>query len=314
MNAVAAPVDLSGKVSLVTGATGGMGRVIATELARLGSTVVIVTRSRNGGEQVRQQIAAYVGADRVEVLTADLASRSDLHLLCERFAARHTTLHLLINNAGAHYRERAVNADGVEMHVVVDYLAGFMLTNLLLDRLRAGAPSRVVNVVSAAMADARMVKIRRRPRPVPLDPAHLDDLRHLNPAAGFQPFTAYATAKLLTLMSGYFLAERLRDTGVTINAVHPGLVATGIAKDITPPLIRPFLGLIRPFLFTPEQGAHATLYLATAPEMIGVTGRYFHRTTENRSPQVSYNVELQRRIWNLSVAYTEQPATHDQTE
>jgi hypothetical protein len=138
---------------------------------------VIVTRSRNGAEQVRQQIAAHVGADRVEVLTADLASHSDLHLLCERFAARHTTLHLLINNAGAHYREQAVNADGVEMHVVVDYLAGFTLTNLLLDRLRAGAPSRVVNVVSAAMVDIRLVKIRRRPRPVPLDPAHLDDLR-----------------------------------------------------------------------------------------------------------------------------------------
>jgi NAD(P)-dependent dehydrogenase (short-subunit alcohol dehydrogenase family) len=275
---------------------------------------VIVTRSRNGGEQVRQQIAAYVGADRVEVLTADLASQSDLHLLGERFAARHTTLHLLINNAGAHYRARTVNAHGVEMHIVVDYLAAFTLTNLLLDRLRAGAPSRVINVVSAAMADTRMVKIRRRPRPVPFDPAHLDDLRHLTPAAGFQPFTAYATAKLLTLMSGYFLAERLRNTGITINAVHPGLVATGIANDITPPLIKPFLGLIRPFLLTPEQGAQAALYLATAPEMIGVTGRYFNRTTESRSPHVSYNVELQRRIWNLSVAHTAQPAPHDRTE
>jgi hypothetical protein len=96
--------------------------------------------------------------------------------------------------------------------------------------------------------------------------------------------------------------------------VHPGLVATGIANDIAPALIKPFLGLIRPFLRTPEQGAQAALYLATAPEMVGVTGRYFDRATESRSPQVSYNVELQRRIWNLSVAHTAQPATHDQTD
>lgn len=314
MNPVTAPVDLSGKVSLVTGATRGMGPVIATELARLGSTVVIVARSRNSGEQVRQQIAAHIGADRVEVLTADLASQTDLHRLCEQFAARHASLHILINNAGAHYRERSTNADGVEMHVVVDYLAGFTLTNLLLDQLRAAAPARVVNVVSAAMTDARMVKIRRRPQPVPLDPAHLDDLRHLNPAVGFDSFTAYATAKLLTLMSGYFLAERLRGTGITINAVHPGLVATSIATDIAPPLMKPFLGLIRPFLLTPEQGAQAALHLATAPEMADVTGRYFDRATESRSPTVSYDVELQRRIWNLSVAYTAQPAVHDQPE
>jgi NAD(P)-dependent dehydrogenase (short-subunit alcohol dehydrogenase family) len=120
-------VDLTGKVSMVTGAAGGMGRVIATELSRLGSTVVIVTRSDTGGEQVRRQIVAEVGADRVEVLAGDLAVRGDLRRVAEEFAARHQSLHVLVNNAGAHYRQRLVNADGIEMHVAVNHLAGFGL-------------------------------------------------------------------------------------------------------------------------------------------------------------------------------------------
>ncbi|GII42818.1 SDR family NAD(P)-dependent oxidoreductase [Planotetraspora phitsanulokensis] len=117
MTALSPHVDLTGKISLVTGATGGMGQVITTRLARLGSTVMIVVRNPDSGEQLRRRVAAEVGADRVEVLTADLASQDDLHGLADRFTARHTALHLLINNVGAHYRERLLNADGVEMHI-----------------------------------------------------------------------------------------------------------------------------------------------------------------------------------------------------
>ena len=146
-----------------------MGRAIATELARLGSTVVIVARTVAGGEQARRQIAAEAGGGRVELLTGDLASLADLRRVADRFTAGHRALHVLVNNAGAHYRQRSENADGIEMHLAVNHLAGFSLTNLLLDPLRGGAPSRVVNVVSAAMADTRQIKIRRWPRPVTLD-------------------------------------------------------------------------------------------------------------------------------------------------
>jgi NAD(P)-dependent dehydrogenase (short-subunit alcohol dehydrogenase family) len=296
-------VNLTGRVSMVTGATGGMGRVIATELARLGSTVVIVSRSDTGGEQLRRQIAAEVGADRVEVLTGDLASRADLRRVAGEFTARHQKLHVLVNNAGAHYRRRLVNADGIEMHVAVDYLAGFGLTVLLLDQLRAGAPSRVVNVVSDAMADARTVTSRGRPRPVTLDAGELDDLRQVNGTAGFVPFEAYARAKLLTTMSGYLLADQLHETGVTVNAVHPGIAATKIVDDIVSPLMKPFLGLIKRSLLTPAQGAAAALHLATAPELADVTGRYFVRDTEQRSPAISYDRDLQQRVWAASHAY-----------
>jgi NAD(P)-dependent dehydrogenase (short-subunit alcohol dehydrogenase family) len=189
------------------------------------------------------------------------------------------------------------------MHVAVDHLAGFGLTTLLLDQLRAGAPSRVVNVVSDSMNDARTSTRRGRPRPVTLNADELDDLRRLNGTAGFAPFEAYARAKLLTTMSGYVLADQLGGTGVTVNAVHPGLVATGIVDDIIPPVLKPFLGLIKRSLLTPAEGAAATLRLATAPELANVTGRYFVRDAEHRSPEISYDRDLQNRVWATSHAY-----------
>ena len=304
-------MDLTGRVSMVTGAAGGMGRVIATELARLGSTVAVVTRTPQDGEHLRRLIAEEVGADRVEVFAGDLASAAEVHRVAAEFCDRHPRLNLLVNNAGAHYRRRAVNADGVEMHVAVDHLAGFGLTVALLERLRAAAPARVVNVVSEAMSDARLSTNRGRPRPVTLDPSELDDLRRVNGAAGFAPFEAYARAKLLTTMCGYSLAEQLQGTGVTVNAVHPGLVATGIVDDIVPPLMKPFLGLIKRGLLTPEQGAAAILRLATAPELAEVTGRYFVREDERRSPEVSYDAELRKRVWAASLGYVEADRTPD---
>jgi len=292
--------DLTGRVSLVTGATGGIGRVVATELARRGATVVIVARSAASGEQAREQIIAAAGADRVEVLAGDLAVPADVRRIAEEFKTRHQALHLLINNAGAHFRRRAVNAEGIEMHVAVNHVAGFGLTNLLLDRLRAGAPARIVNVVSEAMNDARTMTNFGKPRPVTLDPADLDDLRKVNGTTGWASFEAYARAKLLTTMSGYLLAERLHDSGVTVNAVHPGLTGTGIVDDMASPLMKPFLPLIKRSLLTPEKGAEPVLRLATAPELAEVTGRYFVLETEARSPEVSYDHELQQRVWDAS--------------
>jgi len=295
-------VDLAGRVSMVTGATSGIGRVVAAELARLGSTVVIVCRTEAGGEQVRREIAAEAGQDRIEVLVGDLASAADVRRVAGEFAARHQRLHLLVNNAGAHFRRRLVNADGIEMHVAVNHLAGFGLTALLLDQLGAGAPARVVNVVSTLMNDARLFSRRGQPRPVTLEPAELDDLRQINGAVGFDKVEAYARAKLLTTMTGYLLADQLREAGVTVNAVHPGITATPIVDDIVPPLMKSLLGLAKRSLLTPEQGAASVLRLATAPELAGVTGRYFDQDVESRSPEVSYDRDLQQRAWAASHA------------
>jgi NAD(P)-dependent dehydrogenase (short-subunit alcohol dehydrogenase family) len=265
--------------------------------------VVIVSRGAAAGEQLRRQIAAEAGAERAEVIAGDLSTRDGVRQVAGEFAARHDRLHLLVNNAGAHFRKRLVNADGIERHVAVDYLAGFGLTLLLLDQLRAGAPSRVVNVVSDAMNDARTVTSRGKPRPVTLDPGELDDLRRINGTAGFAPFEAYARAKLLTTMSGYLLADQLRDARVTVNAVHPGLTATGIVDDIIHPAMKPLLGLVKRSMLTPAEGAAPVLRLATATELDGVTGHYFVRDTEQRSPEISYDRDLQRRLWAASDSY-----------
>jgi len=279
-----------------------MGRVLVAELARRGDTVVAVTRTPADGERLRAEVAARIGVDRLDVRAADLADLAAVRALAAGIRTSHPRLHLLVNNAGALFRRRRVSAQGVEMHLAVDHLAGFALTDLLLDPLRAGAPARVVNVVSAAMADTRRFPVRRRPRPVLLDPFEVADLRRMNPAVGYAPFESYARAKLLTLMCGYLLAERLRGTGVTVDAVHPGVVATRIAADALPAAMAPAAGLLRRFLMTPQQGADALLRVATSPAPDGVTGRYFVRDAEARSPEVSYDRELQERVWEASVA------------
>ena len=239
-----------------------MGRVITTELARAGAHVVTTSRDHERGEALRRRIAADVGADRVEVLTGDLSSRTDLFRLAAEFAARHDALHMLVNNAGAHYRHRWLTVDGVEAHLAVNHLAGFSLTYLLRDRIRADPPARVVNVVSAAMSNLRP-PLFGRPRPVPLDLSGIADVRELNPATGFVPFAAYARAKLLATICGYEFADRWRDDGVTVNAVHPGIVSTGIVDDVLPTVLAPLACRSR-HIATPSIGSAATTRVSIA--------------------------------------------------
>lgn len=294
MSGSAPALDLmTGKVCLLTGANGGMGRVIAAELARRGAAITVVCRSAATGQSVRSDIAARTGAD-VEVLVADLSRQSDIRVLAAEFRSRHEKLHVLVNNAGAHYRKRVVSGDGIEMHLAVDHLAGFLLTNLLLEPLRAGAPSRVVNIVSETISDTRQIKISRTPRPAPLNLANLQSDRP------FRPMVAYGQAKLATVMCGYVLADDLHGSGVTVNAVHPGIVNTGIIAAISPAVAKPFLGLVRRFLLAPQQGAQAALHLAIAPELATVTGRYFVKQAEHRSSPISYDRPLQQQIWRAS--------------
>lgn len=300
MTAAGVQTDLRGRIALVTGGAGGMGRVITTELARAGAHVVITARDPERGEALRRRISSDVGADRVEVLTGDLASRTDLLRLAAEFAARHDALHMLINNAGAHYRRRWLTDDGVEAHLAIDHLAGFGLTYLLRDHLRADPTARVVNVVSAAMSNVRS-PLLGRPRPVPLDLSGVSDVRELNPAEGFVPFAAYARAKLLTTICGYEFAERWRDEGVTVNSVHPGIVSTDIVDDVMPPALAPFRSLIHRRLLTPEQGASATLRLATDPGLATTSGRYYVRDHETRSPDISYDPTTRAAAWQLSL-------------
>ncbi|GAB7190801.1 SDR family oxidoreductase [Kineococcus sp. NUM-3379] len=291
--------DLRGTTALVSGGTGGMGRVLVTELARAGAHVLTVSRDPGRGRHLRDQVARDTGADRVEVLVGDLSSRAGVHAVAARVRAEHEVLHLLVNNAGAHYRTRGETVDGVERHVAVDHLAGFTLTLLLQDRLRAAGSARVVDVVSDSVNDTRLLRLPGRPRPVRLDPAQLGDLRRINPAEGFVAFEAYARAKLLATACGFEFARRLAGSGVSVNSVHPGIVGTRLVHDLVPAALRPLRPLLDRVLLTPEQGAASVVRLATDPE-VRTTGRYHVRTVAAPVPVALRDPRLCTAAWEAS--------------
>lgn len=265
---------MQGRVAVITGANGDMGRVIATELARQGAGVVLVVRRPEQGEALRRELFAATGNPEVDFLTADLADQAQVRLLADAFRGRFDRLHVLVNNAGVHLRERRLTPDGLETHFAVNHLGWFLLTNLLLEPLKAGAPARVVNVASQIMADTRQVPFGGKPRPATLELDNLQGERY------FEPLDAYGRSKLAMVMCAYALARRLEGDGVTVNALHPGVVATSLSGAMVPPVLRPFSGLIRRALLTPEEGARSVVHLASAPELASVTGRYFVRQAE----------------------------------
>ena len=290
--------NLTGKVAVVTGATGGMGQLIAAVLAQAGAQVVTVARDPARADALRARIGS-PAANRLEVITGDLSRRADVLAAARLILDRHDQIHILVNNAGAHFPDRRVSADGIEMHIALDYLAAYGLTTLLDGPLRRGR-ARVVNVASDTLNDTRPITLVGQPRPATLDLTGVDDLAELNPAAGFVPFEAYARAKLMTVTAGYALAQKLTADGVTVNALHPGIVATDIIDDLTPRLLRPFGALIRSRLLTPAQGAETALRIATDPSLSGVTGRYFNREIETTTPPVSHDPATQQRLLALS--------------
>lgn len=272
---------MNGKISLVTGANGGMGKAIATELAQQGATVVMVARDRQKGAEARDGIVAATGNPSVDLLVADPSSQQAIRQLAQEFQQRYSHLHILVNNVGAHFRQRQVSVDGIEMNLAINHLSSFLLTNLLLDTIRASAPARIINVASNSMTRS----------------INLDDLQSEHT---FVPFAAYGQAKLKMVLCTYKLARKLVGTNVTVNALHPGIMATSIIDDITPLILRPFIGIIKFFLLTPEQGAQTAIYLVTSSEVEGVTGRYFIRSKQQPSVPISYDVALQEKVWNIS--------------
>ena len=270
-------------VTLVTGANTGMGKAIATALARAGATVAMVARDRRKGEEAQREIVQLTSNTHVDLLIADLASQASIRQLAQEVRERYPRLNVLVNNAGAHVSERKLSVDGIEMNLAINHLSAFLLTNLLLNTLKANASGRIVNVASNSMTKT----------------INLDDLQS---ERTFKPFAVYGQAKLAMVLSTYALARRLAGTGVTVNALHPGITATQIIGEVAPPLFRPFTGLMKRFLLTPEQGAATAIYLATSPAVAGVSGKYFIREKETPSVPISYNEALQERIWTISSA------------
>ena len=273
-------------VYLITGANAGIGRETALALARQGATVVMVARNRERGEAALSGVRAESGNADVHLLLADLSSQRQVRALAEAFKARFDRLDALINNAGVVIGRRTLTEDGVEMTFAVNHLAPFLLTHLLLDTLKASAPARVVTVASEAH--------RRAGR---LDFANLQGERRYN------DWGAYSASKLANILFTYELARRLEGTGVTANCLHPGLVRTDLAY-FGSAIVRLVWRVITPMMISPRKAAETPVYLASSPEVEGVSGQYFSDKRPRRSSDASYDEAAQRELWRVSERLT----------
>jgi retinol dehydrogenase 12 len=286
-NTMATHLSMENKFVLVTGATNGIGKVTAAELAKMGAFVTIVGRSPEKTFQVVEELKTQTGNDHIDYLVADLSVQSEVHWVAEQFQANHDRLDVLVNNAGAVFLERQESADGIEMTLALNHLNYFMLTNLLLDLLKASAPARIVNVSSMAHQGARL------------------DFNDLQMKKGYSGWSAYGRSKLMNLYFTYELARHLNGSGVTVNALHPGFVATNFGKS-NGGMLGSLFSLFQVVAISPEKGAQTSIYLASSPELEGVTGKYFSNNKAISSSQISYNAESAAQLWDLSLEITGQ--------
>jgi NAD(P)-dependent dehydrogenase (short-subunit alcohol dehydrogenase family) len=273
---------MKGKTCMITGATSGIGRATAIELARRGARLIVVCRDRTRGESLVREIGEQAGSEEVQLMLADLASLQSIRQLAADFLATAQPLHLLLNNAGVVNLQRQLSVDGFEEVFAVNHLAYFLLTHLLLDRLKAGSAARIVNVASDAHKFGGAI-----------------DFDDLGSEKSYGTMRVYARSKLANIMFTYELARRLQGTGVTVNCLHPGAVSTGLGKN-NGKLAQVLIGFLRPFFKTPEQGAATSIYLASSPAVEGVSGKYFVNSKERRSSKASYDVAAQQRLWKVS--------------
>jgi retinol dehydrogenase 14 len=276
------------KVCLITGATSGIGKATAMELANMGASVVMVGRDRDRGEAALADIKEKSGNDSVELMLADLSSQQEIHRLADEFKEAYPRLDVLINNAGVIRSKRITTEDGMETTFAVNHLAYFLLTNLLLDVLKASAPSRIVNVASGEQRNGSI---------------DFDDLQGEKEYKGAK---AYSQSKLATVLFTYELARRLEGTTVTANSLHPGVVGTNLGSGVSG-VFGVMVRALTPLMKSPEKGAETSIYLASSPEVEGLSGRYFIKKAESRSSDVSYDERLARRLWEMSAELTNLP-------
>jgi len=285
--AVKPQADLSGKVCLITGATSGIGRAAAEAIAACGPTLYLVGRDQARTAQAAEEIASATGNDKIEVLIGDLAVQHDVHQVAGEFLATRRPLHLLFNNAGVVMLRREETVDGFETTFAVNHLAYFLLTNLLLDRLRESAPARIVNTASGAHAysGGRL---------------DFDDLQNRKSYASMK---VYAQSKLANILFTRELARRLEGSGVTVNCFHPGFVGSNLAVN-NGAIARVVMRALRPFARSNDKGAETGIYLCTSPAVEGQSGSYFYNKKPAWPKSYAQNDEDAARLWAESEKMT----------
>jgi len=275
--------DMSGRVCLVTGATSGIGKVTALELARRGAHVILTARTVEKGQPVVEEIQAATGNERVEAHALELGDLAKTRQSALAFLARDLPLHVLVNNAGL-AGQRDVTSDGFEIQFGVNHLGPFLFTTLLLDRLRESAPARIVNVSSTAHYDAK------------------SGINYEAVRRSTQSLTAlseYAVSKLANVLFTKELTRRLDGTGVTTYALHPGVVATDVWRRIPSPVA----WVMKQFMLGPEDGSATTLYCAAEPSLAGESGRYYDDCREKTPSRQAQDPALAADLWTRSEAF-----------
>jgi len=274
-------MDMKGKTCLITGATSGIGKQTAIALAKMGARVIITSRDTEKGLITRNDIVRISGNSQVEMMECDLASFSSIRSFAEKFKAKYDLLHVLINNAGTWQTTRKLSVDGIELTLATNALAPFLLTNLLLDLLKQSAPARIVNVASNAHKWAKL------------------DFENLEGDKKYSHYQIYGQSKIvLILISGKF-SEILKDSGVTVNSLHPGVVATHLFDNMG----SMFQSIFKLFMISPEKGAQTTIYLASSPDVAQVTGEYFAGKKIVKATDEATDKANAERIWQISTGY-----------
>lgn len=275
---------MQGKICIVTGANSGIGFETAKALAKMGARVGLVCRTMEKSEDAKSAILRTVPNALIDAFAADLSSQAEIRRVADDIKAAYPKIDVLINNAGLIENERKLSPDGIEMTFAVNHLAYFLLTHLLLEKIKAAAPSRIINVSSAAHFGATI---------------NFEDLQGEKSYSGWR---AYSQSKLANVLFTYELARRLAGTGVTVNCLHPGVIGTKLFRNLG--LFNTLAGI---FLASPEKGAETSVYLASSPEVEGITGKYFDNKRAVPSSQASYNVADAKRLWEISAALTKVP-------
>jgi NAD(P)-dependent dehydrogenase (short-subunit alcohol dehydrogenase family) len=274
------------KICLITGATSGIGKAAATILAAQGLELVLVGRNPLKLESTAREIRDKTGSDSTHALLADFSDLTQVRQVAEQFQRQLPRLDILINNAGAYFNRRHTTRYGVEKTFLVNHLAPFLLTNLLLDHLQKSISARIINVSSAAHYNAHL------------------DLNDLNLDRFYFGYAAYGRSKLANVLFTYELARRWKDARIAVNALHPGRVGTDIFKTDFSVFGGLLKWVIERISLTPEEGADNTVYLATSAEVEGVTGKYFVKREAVPSSPLSYDEGLARQLWEISERIT----------
>lgn len=275
-------LPMANKVVLITGGAGGIGKATAIGLATLGARVGITGRDRTRAEQAAADIRAASGNLAVDAFAADMTSQAEVRRLAVAVLDAYPRLDVLVNNVGGFWAHRHLTADGMERTFALNYLAPFLLTNLLLDRLTASAPARVVTVSSSAQAMGRI------------------DFDDLQGARNYSGQRAYSQSKLATVMFTNELARRLGGTGVTATSLHPGVVRTNFGAEDQAGFFAVISRVALPLLKTPAQGAQTAIYLASSPDVDGVTGQFFANRKRKTANKVAYDTHMTATLWQVS--------------